>query len=755
MLSFDEIRQKPQAVLAAKLTLCAVFSCLVASAELGGIRVPLPAALASALPPIYALVVLAGSLFTYFLHGGIAHAPLLICSLVLTVLARWVLGERNHPSVSAAIAGAGMLISTVMFAFAGLVRGTDWLFWGIGTAVAAVLAYCAAKVRACLDFGFPLRLHGSDAFFCAICYIAIAAALCSARIFTVSFGEILLAFVTLTAAKRYRALGGMLCGSLSACALILYDGQTAGLAVLLGAAGGAAGGFAAQNKGVVFAVYQFVCGIGMLLAERSNAAALAWIGSVIGGMLFLLLPVTQIADFLLEWADNDTDMAAFAGARMDYLSAAIADVRGSAERIANMLERTEPLYQPADRVTKLVCVHCENHAACWKEDEAETAACFQEMAEANWSAELAPPEECLEPERISEEFRRVKRQNAAARSDAARLRDTQTLLFSQMQVSEMVLRQSSKHIQRQYHREQGHYITGLLERFGLSVLGAAVQVSPARRTMIELYLREMEDLETATVTDYLEEMLQIPLMCTESATIDSTRKIVLQSGGIYQVETAAAQCAVHEDEPCGDAFDSFFDGDGCRYLVLSDGMGTGRHAAVDAKIVLRSFRTLVQSGMDCEDAAKTVNAIMLTKSGEERFATLDVAKIDTETAAVTLYKYGAGPTLIKHGDRVTLCQAATNPIGIVHSAEPYTTVFTLSDGDFLFLLSDGLDDSLYPFLREQLLAGGQNLQALAHAVCAKAQRDAGGAPQDDVTVLGAQITQNSDFGQASGFWQIH
>ena len=143
--------------------------------------------------------------------------------------------------------------------------------------------------------------------------------------------------------------------------------------------------------------------------------------------------------------------------------------------------------------------------------------------------------------------------------------------------------------------------------------------------------------------------------------------------------------------------------------------------------------------MDCKAAARMINAIMLTKSGEERFATLDVAKICTDTAAVTLYKYGAGPTFVKHGSQITLCQAATNPIGILPNAEPYTTVLKLDRGDMLFLLSDGLDDALFPYVRQKLRQGG-DLQTLAHTVCAKAQRESKGAPRDDVTVLAAAIT---------------
>lgn len=739
MLQPEQIRQKPQVIRAIQLCLCAAFSCLIASAELGGIRMPLPTAFAAALPPFYALVTLAGSLFAYFLGGTLTQAPVLICALVLTVLARWVLGEHDQPALAAALAGAGTLISVVMFGFAGLVSGTDWILWSVSILVAAALAYCTARVRLCCALGLPLRLHGRDGLYCGVCYIAAIAALCSARIFLVSLGGVLIGFLVLAAAKRYHAVGGMVCGTLSACALLLSDGKTAGYAAMLGIAGMTAGVFSGWKKGGLLAVYQVLCSVGLLLADRSNAAALAWMNGMLGGLLFLFLPVTKIVDAVLQWTDADADLAALAGARLDFLSSSIAEVRGSAERIANMLSKTEPRYRPVERVSKLVCSSCRNHSECWEGDVEDAKRCFRGLAEAGLADAPELPEGCLNPERVIEEFHRVKKQNAAARSDAARLQEAQTLLFSQMHIAEELLRRAGRQVQRHYHREQSRYVADVLERFGVPVRAAAVTLSPKGRMTIELYLQAQEENDAALIVEYLQDMLQATLTLRDVSTSGGEQRILLQSTGGYEVMTAAAQCAVQEDEPCGDCWDTFSDSEGNVYLIISDGMGNGRRAAVDAKIVLSSFRQLVQSGMECEDAARMVNAIMLTKSGEERFATLDVAKIDTETAAVTLYKYGAGPTLLKHGDRVTLCQAATNPIGILPKAEPYTTVFKLEDGDLLFLLSDGLDDTLFPYIRQQLLNGG-NLQALAHTVCAKAQRDAKGAPRDDVTVLAASIT---------------
>ena len=60
-----------------------------------------------------------------------------------------------------------------------------------------------------------------------------------------------------------------------------------------------------------------------------------------------------------------------------------------------------------------------------------------------------------------------------------------------------------------------------------------------------------------------------------------------------------------------------------------------------------------------------INSIMLAKSNEESFATLDIGKINLETCELTLYKSGAASTLIKYSDSVMMFNSPSNPIGIV------------------------------------------------------------------------------------------
>ena len=424
---------------------------------------------------------------------------------------------------------------------------------------------------------------------------------------------------------------------------------------------------------------------------------------------------------------------------MRFLSASIAGVRGDAERIAGVMSKAEHAADPAGRVCESICSKCKSRALCWETGDDEVRRCFRRLSEEAPAAKLEAPFQCVQPEQVTAAFSRTKRQDMAAKMLTARLRESQKLLFSQMQITEALLARSVQPPQKTYHRELTRFVSDALERQGIPVRAAAVSTGSEERLLIELYAEKDAVLDTELIADCLSEAPQRPLTFCGPETAGDEKRLLLRSAGGYCVTTAAAQCAVHEDEPCGDCWDTFTDGDGAFYLAVSDGMGSGKRAALDAKIVLSDFRQLVQSGMECREAARMINALMMTRSGEERFATLDVAKICTDTATVTLYKYGAGPTFIRHAGRITLFQAATSPIGILPDTEPFTTVMQLERGDMLCLLTDGMDETLFPYIRKAMQQGG-DLQTMAHAVCAKAQRSAKGEPRDDMTVLAAAVS---------------
>ena len=124
---------------------------------------------------------------------------------------------------------------------------------------------------------------------------------------------------------------------------------------------------------------------------------------------------------------------------------------------------------------------------------------------------------------------------------------------------------------------------------------------------------------------------------------------------------------------------------------------------------------------------------MMTKSENESFATLDIARIDLETCELTLFKSGAASTLIGYPDAVMMFNSPSAPIGILHDSGIFSRSCTFTPGDTLVMLSDGVDESLYLYIKKQLLNGGST-EEISDNICRSAEKNSNGDIRDDITV---------------------
>lgn len=140
----------------------------------------------------------------------------------------------------------------------------------------------------------------------------------------------------------------------------------------------------------------------------------------------------------------------------------------------------------------------------------------------------------------------------------------------------------------------------------------------------------------------------------------------------------------------GDSFAFLELQDGKLAVALSDGMGSGSEAALQSGATISILKRLMESGFDRESAVRTVNSVLLVRSIEETFATIDLAVFDLYTAELELIKVGAAPTYIKRGREVVRIDSACLPIGILSSIEIESTTRNLKEGDLVVMVTDGL-----------------------------------------------------------------
>lgn len=178
-------------------------------------------------------------------------------------------------------------------------------------------------------------------------------------------------------------------------------------------------------------------------------------------------------------------------------------------------------------------------------------------------------------------------------------------------------------------------------------------------------------------------------------------------------------------------------------VLLSDGMGSGQRAAMESSATLGLIARLLDSGFSRDLAIKTVNSILLLRSPEESFATVDMTVLDLYTAEAEFVKIGASPGFVVRGQQVGTVRANSLPVGIVNEVEVFTMSRHLNHGDMVIMVTDGVldacnggeekEDWLVEVLQE---ISGLKPQEVAELIVSLAQT---GSNRDDMTVVAVKV----------------
>ncbi len=145
-----------------------------------------------------------------------------------------------------------------------------------------------------------------------------------------------------------------------------------------------------------------------------------------------------------------------------------------------------------------------------------------------------------------------------------------------------------------------------------------------------------------------------------------------------------------------------FPGVGCRYyVVLCDGMGTGLGAVREGREAAVMLRRLLSAGFPAENALKSLNSLCALRE-RAGAVTVDLCQLELDTGRVTLYKWGAAPSLVVGPTGPERLGTSTPPPGLsVTDCREQVRSLTMRKGELLALVSDGVD--IAPLLNRQAL----------------------------------------------------
>lgn len=215
----------------------------------------------------------------------------------------------------------------------------------------------------------------------------------------------------------------------------------------------------------------------------------------------------------------------------------------------------------------------------------------------------------------------------------------------------------------------------------------------------------------------------------------------------YKLTIGVSKTAKNNNEVNGDN-NIILKLDNGKYIIgLSDGMGSGQEADKNSKLVINMLEKFLKSGFNKDTAIKLINSVLLLKSDQDSFATMDISVVDTQTGNVEFVKVGACPTFIKKKDRVEFINSISLPVGIIDNIDIDLCDKKLEDGDLLIMVTDGIIDSnkeLSELWIKELLENTDidNPQRLADVIIQESVDNTYGVAKDDMTVVVSKINQN-------------
>ncbi|MBP1938453.1 stage II sporulation protein E [Paenibacillus sediminis] len=465
-----------------------------------------------------------------------------------------------------------------------------------------------------------------------------------------------------------------------------------------------------------------------------------------------------------EYAKRIRDLTADRVTQFSQIFKQLSRSFGQLATVGENVGRGEELNYFMNAVSETTCAGCYRRTQCWDMKFYQTYKYMTDMMSsieenpdmtktdipAEWNRVCAKPDQVLDV---------MKQQYDLYKHDMhwkRQIFDSRHLVADQLSGVSQVMEDLAKEIKRegQAMYQQEEQIREALERLGLSIHSVDIISLDQGSVEIEIvhaFIRgydECRKIIAPLLSDIVGEHIAVMNERMLSSR-DGLQTVTFGSAKTFEIETGVAGAAKNGDMLSGDSYSMVDLRSGCFAVALSDGMGNGERARAESSTALNILEQLLQSGMNEKLAIKSVNSILMLRSKEEMYATVDMALIDQYTAETTFMKIGSSPSFIKRGDEVIAVTASNLPIGIIQDIEVDLITMKLQPGDTIVMLTDGIYDAPGHAVNKELWIKRliqeieyEDPQEIATCLLEQVIRYQQNQIHDDMTVVVARIDHN-------------
>ncbi len=575
--------------------------------------------------------------------------------------------------------------------------------------------------------------------------------------FSVSISGILCNFIVICASYLFRESGGAIMGTGTTVGFLMI-GNTALTTFCYCVSGLFSGLFAYSGRVLCAFSYIFAYGGAFLIFGGTKEEIPRLIETAIASVLFVVVPQkaflqvkTQLSVSTLT--GDGTAVKNMMISRLKMVKSAVGDMSSTVSKVSEILKEkalpdTTGVYL---RVRDNICSGCGSYDKCWRSEMAETIGEFDYIIEEiRKSGSITPSftpsslqNRCIRIMSLCDSFNKSYSSYSARLGAEGRINEMRKITADQFDTVCEMLNDLLHDFQNGINPLASK--SNILKN-GLNDIGVPAFVNCYEdddlNMMISLTVNSNCKVPESEIKECVEKVTEKEFSEPSVIRNEQEKTLMFWQSPSYSEECIYCQMPAGENDICGDCFDSFYDGKGNFIAVLSDGMGTGHHAAIDGAMASSLFSRLIISGFSFPCALRLVNSAMLVKSREESLATLDILKINLYNGQSVIYKAGATVSLLYRKGKVSEIKKSAMPIGILRQAEFATIRGRLKDGDVIVMMSDGAADSSLEEIKAYITGNGYS-DDLPQKLCAIA-RGRNISRGDDITVAVVKLAINGE-----------
>lgn len=523
-----------------------------------------------------------------------------------------------------------------------------------------------------------------------------------------------------------------------------------------------AGLFSYIGKLGTVAAFAVCSGIVSLQDGMTSQSAAVFYETIIASVAFMLIPKewgNRISAFVTPHTDtaNSEGLRRSIIMRLDFAANALKNISQAVNAVAVRLKDyyTDDMESIYTKAIDENCTRCGMRAFCWKGESEHREDRFIPLTPVlkntgeidNSHLKKIFPKRCCKAAEMTESINRQYASYKSFIAAEARVSQVRGVVAGQFSGLGEILDEFKQEFESFdiYDVAASERVSAALRANGFVPIECSCRVDRLGRMTVELELADADRrlLKKGNVVKEISKMCGRNLQPPEVSVISNRCRALFSEKPKFDIQIGSAQHICSRGTLCGDSFNYFNDGQGRFVAMISDGMGTGGRAAVDASMAVSIMSKLLKAGLGCDCALSVANSALMVKSQDESLATVDLSCIDLFSGELEIMKAGAPLTFLKRRGKVIRIEPSSLPVGILNDVKLTHDGYELDEGDIVIMLSDGAisisDAWIGAMLRD---FDGDEIQDLVNDIIDEASIGSHIGRDDDITVIGIRLLHN-------------